>query len=65
MRIVMPCENLSVNSYLRVYPFAKFMAEERDVTVLGPIEKRGMFPPLKNDTSIKIKTKGKVIIKQL
>lgn len=56
MRVVMPCENLSVNSYLRVYPFAKFMSEEHEVTVLGPIEKRGIFPPLKNDTSIKYRS---------
>ena len=51
----MPCENLSLNSYLRVYPFAKFMAEKYDVTALGPIEKKGIYPPLRNDHSIKYK----------
>lgn len=55
MRIVMPCENLSLNSYLRVYPFAKFLAEEHDVTTLGPIEKSGIYPPVSNDHSVKYK----------
>lgn len=49
----MPCENLSTNVYLRAYPFAKLMSENHDVTVLGPIEKKGLFPPIKNDLSIK------------
>ncbi len=53
MRIAMPCENLSTNVYLRAYPFAKLMSKDHDVTVLGPIEKKGLFPPIKNDTSIK------------
>ncbi len=52
MRIAMPCENLSTNVYLRAYPFAKLMSEDHTVTVLGPIEKKGLFPPIKNDTSI-------------
>lgn len=49
----MPCENLSTNVYLRAYPFAKLMSENHEVTVLGPIEKKGIFPPVKNDLSIK------------
>ncbi|MDP3728475.1 MAG: glycosyltransferase family 4 protein [bacterium] len=53
MRIAMPCENLSTNVYLRAYPFAKLMSEDHDVTVLGPIEKKGLFLPIKNDLSIK------------
>ncbi|HIH15109.1 MAG: group 1 glycosyl transferase [archaeon GW2011_AR17] len=53
MRIVMPCENLSANGSLRVYPFAKIMSEEHDITVLGPIEKKGIFTPIKNDLSVK------------
>jgi len=53
MRIVMPCENLSTNVYIRAYPFAKLMSQDHDVTVLGPIEKQGIFSPVKKDTSIK------------
>jgi len=55
MHIAMPCENLSTNVYLRAYPFAKLMSQDHDVTVLGPIEKKGLFPPIKYDTSIKYK----------
>ena len=55
MRIAMPCENLSQNGSLRVYPFAKIMGEDHDVTVLGPIEEKGIFTPIKNDLSIKYK----------
>ncbi|MSR86175.1 glycosyltransferase family 1 protein [Candidatus Woesearchaeota archaeon] len=55
MRIAMPCENLSQNGSLRVYPFAKILGEDHDVTVLGPIEKKGIFAPIKNDLTIKYK----------
>ena len=49
----MPCENLSLNSFGRVYPFAKIMGQDHDLTVLGPVEKQGLFPPTKEDHSIK------------
>src|SRR3989338_2998411 len=62
MRIAMPCENLSQNGSLRVYPFAKIMGEYHDVTVLGPIEKKGIFPPIKNDLTIKYKSTPKQFI---
>src|SRR3989339_1187664 len=55
MKVVMPCDNLSTNSYTRAYPFAKLMSEDYDVTVIGPVEEQGIFKPLKNDTSIKYK----------
>lgn len=55
MKIVMPCDNLSTNGYTRAYPFAKLMSEDYDVTVLGPVDKDGIFKPLRNDNSIKYK----------
>ncbi len=62
MRIAMPCENLSQNGSLRVYPFAKLMGQDHDVTVLGPIEKKGIFTPIKNDLTIKYKATPKKFI---
>ena len=53
MKVSMTCTDLSRNSLLRVYPFAKVIGEEHEVEVVGPVKKLGIYPPVRNDKDVK------------
>ncbi|MDD5417535.1 MAG: glycosyltransferase family 4 protein [Candidatus Nanoarchaeia archaeon] len=63
LKILMVCWDLSANSLVRTYPFAKFLSKEHDVKVIGYCSK-DIFSYYKDDKDIKyipIKNKKKVI----